>query len=87
MTEGVIMARTVQELINDLQEIEDKNQPIIFQYYIAEHFIDPETNDNLEPERFEKVADEMNEKDYLWDDIFEEIAEAVNSLESEDDNE
>jgi len=81
------MARTVQELINDLQEIEDKNQPIIFQYYIAEHFIDPETNDNLEPERFEKVADEMNEKDYLWDDIFEEIAEAVNSLESEDDNE
>jgi hypothetical protein len=62
---------TVKELIKQLQEIEDQNQPIIFQYYIAEHFIDPETNDNLEPERFEIVAENIERIDGLWEDIYE----------------
>lgn len=28
---------TVKELINSLQEIEDKEQPIAYQYYLKEH--------------------------------------------------
>lgn len=74
---------TVQTLIDQLQEIEDKDQPIIFQYYIAEHFIDPMTQDNMEPKRFEKVADEVedNRSQYIWDDVFTEIVEIIDALE------
>jgi hypothetical protein len=32
------MASTVQDLINGLNEIEDKTQHICFQYYLKEHF-------------------------------------------------
>lgn len=76
---------TVKSLIEQLQEIEDKDQPIIFQYYIAEHFIDPKTDDNMEPDRFAKVAEEIEDKDYFWDDVFEEIAEVVNELGDDDE--
>ena len=78
---------TVKSLIAQLQEIENKEQPIIFQYYIAEHFIDPNTDDNLEPERFEKIADEVedNRSQYIWDDVFQEIAELVSELEEDEE--
>lgn len=78
---------TVKSLIEQLQEIENQDQPIIFQYYIAEHFIDPMTQDNMEPERFEKVADEVedNRSQYIWDDVFQEIAEIIDELEDEDE--
>jgi hypothetical protein len=77
---------TVKSLIAQLQEIENQEQPIIFQYYIAEHFIDPMTDDNMEPERFEKIADEVedNRSHYIWDDVFQEIAELVVVLEDEE---
>lgn len=76
---------TVNQLIQQLQEIEDKEQPIVFQYYIAEHFIDPETDDNMEPKRFEKVADEVEQIVHFWDDNFEEIANIVNELENDNE--
>lgn len=76
---------TVKSLIEQLQEIEDQNQPIIFQYYIAEHFIDPETNDNLEPKRFEIVAENVERIDGLWEDIYEEVATNVMALESDNE--
>lgn len=74
---------TVKDLIKQLEEIENKEQPILFQYYIAEHFIDPNTDDNLEPDVFEKVLDEID-TDYIWDDVFEEVAKAVNEYEGEE---
>lgn len=44
------MATSVQELINYLSEVEDKEQPVIYQYYLAEHF-------STSKETFEKVAE------------------------------
>lgn len=29
---------TIQSLIDQLNEVEDKTQPVIFQYYLKEHF-------------------------------------------------
>lgn len=74
---------TVKTLIEQLQEIENQDQPIIFQYYIAEHFIDPSTEDNMEPERFQAVADEVedNRSQYIWDGVFEEIVEIIDNIE------
>lgn len=79
------MATTVKELIKQLQEIENQDQTVVFQYYIAEHFIDPITDDNMEPERFEKIVENEINEDYLWDDVFEEIAKAINEYEDDEE--
>lgn len=47
------MATTVQQLINYLSEIEDKEQAVIYQYYTAGDF-------TTSKEVFEKVADEFD---------------------------
>ena len=32
------MMATIQRLIDQLNEVEDKEQPLVFQYYLKEHF-------------------------------------------------
>ena len=61
---------TIQTLIDQLQEIEDKDQTVIFQYYLAEHF----ELDGEEPTaaQFDKVAEDLNDNT-LWDDPAETI--------------
>jgi len=44
---------TVKQLISWLSEIEDKDQAIIYQYYLAEHF---DTDDDT----FSKVSTELD---------------------------
>lgn len=63
---------TVKSLIEQLEKIEDKEQSVIFQYYLAEHF---EFEDKGTPtaEQFDEVADELDDES-LW----EESAETVN---------
>ena len=56
------MATTVQELINYLTEIKDKKQPVIYQYYLAEHL-------DTTPKKLEKVADELDCNE-LWNDAY-----------------
>lgn len=75
---------TVKDLIKQLQEIENQEQPIIFQYYTAEMFIDPATDDNMEPDRFEKVADKVDDCDHFWDDAWEGIIEFIDEIDSDD---
>lgn len=75
---------TVKDLIKQLQEIENQNQPIVFQYYTAEMFIDPATDDNMEPERFEKIADRVDDCDHFWDDAWEGMIEFVSEIDDED---
>jgi hypothetical protein len=68
---------TIKELIKDLQSYENQDQPIIFTYYLAEHCVDQATDDTMTPERFEKVADRVNDCDHFWDDVWESVVEAV----------
>ena len=75
------MATTVQQLITQLESIENKEQPVIFQYYLAEHFPD------ATEEQFERVVDEIPESgDYhLWSSAYEVLEEEVSSLVSADE--
>jgi hypothetical protein len=63
---------TVADLIAQLSEIEDKEQPIAFQYYLAEHF---EFEDLGSPtkKQFAKAVRQVN-----YGDEYCEQAEALN---------
>lgn len=61
------MATTIRELINHLNEIEDKNQSVVYQYYVAEHF-------EVSKKRFAKVAEIF---DSLLPHDYSVIAETV----------
>lgn len=68
---------TVRELIEQLEEIENKDQPVIWQYYLAEHFEFNLDTGNTSPtlEEFEKVAEKTN----AWT-IWEDTAQDINDL-------
>lgn len=53
---------TVQGVINYLQTIEDKEQPIIWQFYLAKHFPIPPKKIHLFPE----IAGRANSDAQLW---------------------
>jgi hypothetical protein len=61
---------TVKQLIEQLQEIEDKDQTVMFQYFLAEHFdLD---GDSPTAEQFDQAFEDLD--DYsLWDDAAETI--------------
>jgi len=68
---------TVRELIEQLKEIENQNQTVIYQYYLAEHFwMDDEQPTAAE---FETVA-ENGEMKYIWDDAGEYINDKLAAL-------
>jgi hypothetical protein len=53
---------TVRGLINYLQTIEDKDQAVIWQMYLARHFpIPPDKRD-----RFPLIAERVNSDDSIW---------------------
>jgi hypothetical protein len=61
---------TLKKLIEQLQEIEDKDQTVIFQYYLAEHF----ELDGEEPtaKQFDQAATDLDDSS-LWDDSGETL--------------
>ena len=69
---------TVQQLIEQLEQIEDKNQPIIWQYYTAEHFCfdldGPQTM--ATKEEFARVAEKMDSFT-IWEDTAQEVNDLV----------
>jgi hypothetical protein len=79
---------TVQTLIEQLQTIEDKDQTIIFQYYLAEHFEFEDLGSPTE-EQFDQAADDLDDES-LWDDAAETINDYLFGImdpEEEDDEE
>ena len=76
------MATTVQQLITQLESIENKEQPVIFQYYLAKHFEYADGTPNPTEEQFERVVDEIPESgDYhLWSSAYELLNDAVYEL-------
>lgn len=68
---------TVQELINHLQEIEDKTQAVVYQYYLAEHF-------DVSNDTFNKVASTFGS---LLPHDYDVLADTVADLTEYDDEE
>lgn len=61
---------TIKELIEQLQEIENKDQTVIAQYFLAEHFeFDGESPTAAQ---FDKAAEDLGHN-ALWDDPAETL--------------
>jgi hypothetical protein len=65
---------TVQNLIDQLSKVEDKEQTIVFQYWLAEHF-DPQPTD----EQFYEASEALW-ADALWQEALETLTEEVASV-------
>jgi hypothetical protein len=76
---------TVQNLIDQLNQIDDKEQSVIFQYYLAEHF---EFEDKGTPtaEQFDEVADDLDDES-LWEDSAETINDYLFGIMNKDEDE
>lgn len=70
---------SVSDLIAQLNTIEDKDQPIIFQYWLAEDFEFYDGTGAPSQDQFGEVADELH-PDYLWEDARLAIKDALNDL-------
>lgn len=75
---------TIQALIDQLQEIENKDQTVIFQYFLAEHFEFEDLGSPTE-EQFDKAAEDLN-SNTLWDDAAETINDYLFGLMSKEEN-
>lgn len=60
---------TVKQLIEQLQEIEDQDQPIIFQYYTKENFEYGDDETVVSDEVFEEAV-EWAERADIWEDSY-----------------
>jgi hypothetical protein len=68
---------TIKQLIKQLQEIEDKDQTIIYQYFLADHFdLDGESPT---ARQFDQVAREMDPF-AIWDDPANTLNDEICSL-------
>jgi hypothetical protein len=79
---------TVKDLISQLEQIEDRDQSIIFQYFLAEHFEFSDLGEVRQPtaEQFDQVVDALDHES-LWDDARETINDYAYGVVSEDDEE
>jgi hypothetical protein len=80
---------TVKDLISQLEHIEDKDQSIIFQYFLAEHFEFSDLGEVRQPtaEQFDQVAEDLDHES-LWDDARETVNDyAYGIVSSEDEDE
>jgi hypothetical protein len=72
---------TVQELINQLNKVEDKEQTIVFQYWLAEHFDEEPTEEQF------YEASEALWADSVWQEALETLTEEVASVIARDSEE
>jgi hypothetical protein len=74
---------TVKQLIEQLQEIENKDQTVIFQYFLADHFdLDGQTPT---AGQFDQAFEDLD--DYsLWDDACDTINDYLCGLMMREDN-
>ena len=82
---------TVKQLIEQLNEIENKDQTVAFQYYLSNDFahLFHDEPDVAEADVFSEAV-ELSE-DYLWDHTYDslarEIADEIERLTTEEDAE
>lgn len=72
------MATTIKQLIAELSAIENQDQPVMYEYYLAEafEFADGET-DTPTPEQFAKIIDEELSEADLFDEPYNIINDTV----------
>jgi hypothetical protein len=75
---------SVSDLIAQLNTIEDKEQPVIFQYWLAEDFEFYDGTGAPTQEQFDIVADDLH-PDHLWEDARVSIVDALNDLLEDED--
>ena len=60
---------TIKNLIEQLSEIEDKEQSVMFQYFLAEHF-------STTQEKFDDAVEALDCAE-LWDDAHDTVREYI----------
>jgi hypothetical protein len=76
---------SIQDLIDQLNQIDDKDQSIMFQYYLAEHFEFSDGTPSPTPEQFDQAVDDLDDES-LWEDAHETINDYLYGI-CESDNE
>jgi hypothetical protein len=73
------MASTVQDLIDSLNEIEDKTQYVCFQYYLKEHF--EYWNDDISDAAWKYACERAQSDEYFPspDELFTYVSEGVDN--------
>ena len=69
--------KTIRQLISSLMNEQDLDQPVIYQYYLAEHF-------GTDIETFDKVAETFNSLIPNLTDSYETISSTVADTEKTD---
>lgn len=69
---------TVRELVDNLMKVEDLDSPVVYQYYIGEHF-------DVSDKTFAKVAEEFESLIPCLADAHDTIAECVAEHSEEDE--
>lgn len=72
---------TVNELIRQLNKVEDKEQTIVFQYWLAEHFDEEPTEEQF------YEASEALWADSVWQEALDTLREEVASVVARDSEE
>jgi len=67
---------TVKQLIEQLQEIEDQDQPLIFQYYTKEDFEYGDDETVVSDEVFEEAV-EWAERVNVWEDAYDYLNDHI----------
>ena len=83
---------TVKDLIEQLSEIADKDQPIIFQYWLADDFEYHDETPTPTQEQFAEVSERLH-PDFLWaearevvnDELYDLVRESVEEDEEDED--
>ena len=76
---------SIQDLIDQLNQIDDKDQSIMFQYYLAEHFEFSDGTPSPTSEQFDQAVDDLDDES-LWEDAHETINDYLYGI-CESDNE
>ena len=78
---------SIQDLIDQLNQIDDKDQSIMFQYYLAEHFEFSDGTPSPTAEQFDQVVDDLDDES-LWAEAHETINDYLYGIcESENEQE
>jgi hypothetical protein len=79
---GSVAMATVRDLISQLEQVEDKDQSIIFQYFLAEHF-DSKWGEKYSPtpEQFDQAVDDLDDES-LWEEAYETVNDYLYGLSS-----
>jgi hypothetical protein len=72
------MAQSVRELIAELSEIENQDQPIISKYFLAKNFEYADGTPNPSPKKFEDfIVMELTSYDDVWESSYDLLNDLI----------